>query len=85
MEAILHVQQYKYLNFHQYNILETAFAKNLYPNKTTTEQLASQLNMSEKQVGIWFKNRRRKLKREKSSQSATKSELNINASICTSV
>ena len=62
------------LNQYQKSVLETAFAIYPYANKTTLKELALQTGISEKQVNVWFKNKRSLTKLRKSEGAPSFSE-----------
>lgn len=50
----------------QLRTLEDAFAESHYVNREERQRLSRQIGVTEKQVKMWFQNRRTKLKKEKS-------------------
>jgi hypothetical protein len=50
-----------YFDSEMKNILLKEYEKNKYPSKHKISELAFELNITSKNVGIWFLNRRRKL------------------------
>ncbi|CAI2724976.1 unnamed protein product [Schistosoma spindalis] len=63
---------------YQLHTLETSFLLNQYPDVAARDQLASQLNLSDGRVQVWFQNRRAKYRKYERSHSCNNMNIDNN-------